>query len=245
MPELDEAALNCLLGFVGEPRGRLCCQAWSKHLYESLNLKNRIRFNKHIRTRGSIFFHHSAVRALGEEFEECVTYQFEFRAEGSYSLQWTRTFDGWTSDMERQLGTWTVVDNAVQCDSGAGPADVKEGSARYAPAGLRYELPIDDVLEGSTRADKHVPDWEFLARGLQVPQKLEEQDVETEVGSMEYVHTPSSAAASPTFHPQAGARYVEIDGEAYEVSGDIRELYDESEWERLMRCRVRFGLRGH
>jgi hypothetical protein len=228
---LDELAVQRILSFVNVPSGCLTCKTWNEQLHEQLRLAHRIRFHKLVRKAGSVGYHHSAVRAFGQDFEECVAYQFEFFADGSYTLQWNRSFGQWSASNQRQVGSWNVVGENLVCESVAGPK-VPDNEVRYAPGGLIFALPIESVCMGNTAADGNdVYSWEYGIRGEPVPEikktfwEVEEHDARAQV-----------------LPQDPNARYVEIDGDLHEVSGDIRERYPEADWQRLMQCRVRFGL---
>eukprot|EP00747_Dinoflagellata_sp_TGD_P166615 gnl/TRDRNA2_/TRDRNA2_189670_c0_seq1.p1 gnl/TRDRNA2_/TRDRNA2_189670_c0~~gnl/TRDRNA2_/TRDRNA2_189670_c0_seq1.p1 ORF type:complete len:267 (+),score=44.34 gnl/TRDRNA2_/TRDRNA2_189670_c0_seq1:46-801(+) len=239
---LDECALDRVVAFVSEPRARICCRSWGEHIYKSLQLEHRIKLQQLMSETGDILYHHSAVRDMGGDFQESVTYQFEFRSSRSYWMQWSRTFDGWTADNECQLGRWEVVGDQVRCCSTPGP-DVEEGCVRYARAGLIFNIPVEDVCLKSTRGDSLKPaTWERVARGLEEIEVREVAKTEVAVEQPSWSHEQRVPAVAP---PNASdARWVEIDGDLYEVSGDIRDLYPEADWQRLMRCRIRFGLNG-
>lgn len=236
MAALDEAALARVLAFSSEVGGRLCCRAWARHLHESLQLAHRLRVGRLLQEKGQVSYHHSAVRELGQEFEECVSYQFEFRRVRRYIMQWTRTFDGWTADNERQVGSWRIVGDRLCCESSQGPA-ADEGCVRYARPGLVFELPVEDVLRGHTVADDRTPAWEYAARGLPLPGHREPEPTPM-LADLQEPLVRTVAAVRPE------ARFVEVDGEMHEVCGDIREHWPEAEWSRLMRVRLRFGIHG-
>jgi len=231
MVQIDESALMRILAFMNEVRGRLCCKSWAKHLFTSLQLEHRIRFNKLVQEKGKIGYHHSAVRPYGQDFEECVTYQFEFFASKTYALGWNRSFGQWSAANERQVGCWEVVGNVLRCESTEGP-EVPDRCVKYAEAGRVFELPIDTICSGNSVADAKPFHWEFQVRGTPIP----ESSMETSAFDAR-VWTPPAARLQ-----NEETRFVEIDGELYEVSGDIRTNYPESDWQRLMRCRIRFGL---
>mmetsp|Transcript_51475 Transcript_51475/g.122417 ORF Transcript_51475/g.122417 Transcript_51475/m.122417 type:complete len:265 (-) Transcript_51475:59-853(-) len=256
---LDERSQLNILGYIFEPAARLCCRDWAAFLFESLQLQHRIDFAKALHALGdrgtdALMYHHSAVRALGHEFEECVSYQFYFYPKGSYDMQWNRTFDGWTSESEQQVGHWQVAGDKVRCSTEAGP-EVDASRVRYARAGLVFEIPVEDVLSYQTSADNAAPLWEYLARGLAPPavvgrsvqEKPLDQKMPRSVSPDDQPRVParteSSVAASMTaLRPDA--RFVDIDGDLHEVCLDIQEHWPEEEWERLMRIRVRFGIHG-
>uniref|UniRef100_A0A7S1B1U8 Uncharacterized protein n=1 Tax=Noctiluca scintillans TaxID=2966 RepID=A0A7S1B1U8_NOCSC len=238
MAQLDEATLARVLPFIQDVQCRLCCREWSNHIFVSLQLVNRMRFHKHVRENGVVSYYHGGVRSFGEDFEECVAYSFEFFESGTYHLQWTRGFGQWSAANERQIGVWWVQGSNVCCKSRDGP-EVADGCVRYAPAGRVFELDVDGVLSGNTVADGTALVWEFHIRGSPVPCFHDA----TNERSPDLDHHVRSIPAPLSL--RSDARFVEIDGDVLEVSGDIKANYPESDWQRLMRCRARFGLLGH
>jgi len=232
MVHLDDIALDRVLAFNIDPRARLCCQSWSKYVYDSLKLKYRIEFQKTIQETKVLAYHHCGVRSMGDDFEECVAYQFEFLANGSFSAQWNRSFGQWSAANERQVGRWTVVGDGLRCETIAGPGSA-DGCVQYAPAGRIFELPVASILSGTSSADDVTPLWEYQVRGTPAPSVVAKPEVST----------PANSEGAGRAAPRASdARFVEVDGQPHEVSADIQKNYPESEWPRLMRCRVRFGL---
>mmetsp|Transcript_60681 Transcript_60681/g.109339 ORF Transcript_60681/g.109339 Transcript_60681/m.109339 type:complete len:240 (-) Transcript_60681:67-786(-) len=233
-PALDDSALVRILAFTSELKARPCCQSWAKHLFDELQLDCRIRFNKLIRKQGTVTYHHSAVRRMGDDFEECVAYQFEFFAAGSYELIWNRSFGQWSAANERQAGRWHIEGDKLRCETIAGPED-EDGKVRYAAAGRISELPLETVLKGNTAEDDMTPIWEYQVRGQPIPETM----LPTCIPRQEF----SEQQDQPAVTSQADdALFVEVDGDWHEVSADIRDNYPEEQWERLMRCRVRFGI---
>lgn len=229
--ELDETAIARVLAFVNIPKARECCRDWSRYIYASLQLEHLISFHKLVNEKGRVIYHHSAVRAMGQDFEECVAYQFEFVDSKTYHLDWNRSFGQWSAANERQIGSWQVMGDRVRCTSSKGP-DTEDGCVRYAPAGRTFEIPVADVLSGHTMGDNdNAPTWEYQVRGAPVPENMQILNKT----DLDDPHAPVRVHGED-------ARFVEIDGDVHEVSGDIVANYPESEWERLMRCRVRFGL---
>jgi len=241
MTTFDDHTLSRLLVFVNEPRARLCCSAWAKHLYETLELEHRIRFHKLVRNRGHVLYHHSGVRKMGDDFEECVAYQFEIDANGHYDLAWNRSFGQWSAANERQVGRWRVRGSQLECTSTKGP-EVQDGCVRFGAAGRVFELPLDDIMVGQTDGSAQPLPWEFLVRGTPVPKALSLHRL-GEVASPVALASEQRAANGPTGgRPRADTRYIEVDGEMHEMSADILANYPESDWKRLMTCRIRFGL---
>jgi len=228
MTELNEAALERIVEFIREPQARLCCVSWAAHIWTSLQLEYRVQIRQLLHEQNPIMYHHCAVRSMGADFEECVAFQFEFHKD-HYHLQWSRSFDAWSADNERQVGNWEVVGSNVKCISKAGP-ETKEGFVRFAPSGRDFELPVKNILMQQTTADDVAAPWEYGARGLQIPEVLQVSLKEDPAGH------------SNTAQADRDARFVEVDGELYQVASDIQKIYPEDQWERLMTCRVRFGL---
>lgn len=165
---------------------------------------------------------------MGSDFEECVAYQFEFSASGTYDAQWNRSFGQWSAANERQVGRWEVVGDMLRCKTHAGPS-AADGVVQYAPAGRVFELPIASVLAGNSQSDDTPPPWEYGVRGAPVP--------------LVTMKSEKDNADGPVAPPRASdAHFVFVDGELHEVSADIVDNYAECEWQRLMSCRIRFGL---
>jgi hypothetical protein len=234
MIELDEAALEHILEFICVPQPRLCCKAWAAHIYKSLQLEYRIQIHKLLHEQNPILYHHCAVRSMGSDFEECVAFQFEFYPE-KYHLQWSRSFDAWSADNERQVGEWQVVGSNVRCISKAGP-QTTEGQVRFAQAGRNFEVPVKSLLMQQTTADDVAAPWEYGARGLPIPYVLQESAKDAKTVESTQANSQGQGRAD------ADARFVEVDGELHQVSADILKTYPEDQWERLMTCRVRFGI---
>lgn len=228
MVQLDDAALDRILLYNLNPKARLCCQTWNAKVLSSLQLEHRIAFRKAL-AQGALSYHHCGVRSMGCDFEECVAYQFNFSHDGTFKAQWNRSFGQWSAANERQSGRWSVIGDLLECVTTQGP-EVADGCVLYAPAGRVFRLPVATVLSGNTSADNATPAWEYQVRGTPAP--------ETEVK----FETAVQQDDNPIVQLHPNARFVEIDGELHEVSGDIVDNYPDSEWERLMRCRIRFGL---
>jgi len=249
VPDLDEELHAKVLEFVTEPRACISCQSWKKKLYPALQLDYLIQFNKRVNEEGQISFCYQAVRPLGEDFEESVGYYFKFAKDGTYSMQWTRTFDAWSSQSEQQFGQWRIYMEFVLCETLAPPQEVSDREVRYAPPGYKFQMPINDILcakdgyfqvaDGARAAP-----WELPAR----TGKMEEKSSVWTPGmwQREVAAPPPSPAPRTDFQApyRADARFVEIDGEMHEVSGDIVANWPEHDWARLMRCRLRWGIVG-
>eukprot|EP00930_Biecheleria_cincta_P068902 TRINITY_DN56729_c0_g1_i1.p1 TRINITY_DN56729_c0_g1~~TRINITY_DN56729_c0_g1_i1.p1 ORF type:complete len:243 (-),score=25.52 TRINITY_DN56729_c0_g1_i1:168-896(-) len=235
MALLDDTALARVLQFTRDPVGRLCCKAWASYLYESLHLQAKIALRKALHEQQQLFYMHSTVRDLGG-MEECVSFSFTFAADCTYSLQWFR--EGLTSDNEQQYGAWCIAGDKVRCETRSASEEPDERYLRVAPAGRVFELPVHAVLAGSTTADQTPEDWELPARGL---------PPDRSTNATPASHGTSASIMVPHVHDQLAAepvelaRFVEIDGEAHEVSRDIVANWPEADWPRIMRCRLRFG----
>mmetsp|Transcript_92105 Transcript_92105/g.159906 ORF Transcript_92105/g.159906 Transcript_92105/m.159906 type:complete len:250 (-) Transcript_92105:53-802(-) len=235
--ELDDVCLMRLLQYVNQPVARLCCRHWADYLFDSLRLEPLIRFQKAVSaaSEGCLSYHHSTVHDLGG-MEECVSFTFSFSADQHYTLHWFR--EGLTSDNEQQYGAWHVVGDEVECTTLTSLEEVDDRYLRFADAGRMFSVPVSDILQGTTKSDNKLLGWELTARGLarkpNFPGLSESVAVDSEVSLQEL----QSRAAQPV---RVNARYVEIDEEMHEVHQDIIENWAESDWVRLMRCRLRFG----
>mmetsp|Transcript_7253 Transcript_7253/g.15698 ORF Transcript_7253/g.15698 Transcript_7253/m.15698 type:complete len:253 (+) Transcript_7253:76-834(+) len=238
--ELDEVVLERVLAFTFEVSARACCRSWARYLFDSLQLEYCIKFHKLVRQQSKVSYHHCSVRAYGEDFQECVAYQFEFADTGTYHLQWNRSFGQWSAANERQLGRWQVVGNQLRCESGPGP-EVDELAVRYAPAGRVFELPVATACSGRFDGEDSPSPWEYQIRGTPAP-AMENSFITGSTGFVGEATQGDVRGQSIGDSHTAESRYLEIDGEVHEVSGDIMKNYPESDWPRLMRCRVRFGL---
>mmetsp|Transcript_2089 Transcript_2089/g.3533 ORF Transcript_2089/g.3533 Transcript_2089/m.3533 type:complete len:259 (-) Transcript_2089:36-812(-) len=247
MVQLDEAVLERLVGFIAEPRARACCHGWASALWETLKLEYLILVRRHIHRHGMLSYHHSAVRSLGDDFDESVAYQFAFKSDGTYEVSWNRSFGQWSAANERQVGLWRVVGDVFACESIKGP-EVPEGHVKYAPAGRSFEMPVVDALSGSAAKTGTAPDtWEYGVRGAPVPEVIPQSASCADMYEAQSHLSGPSSQLEPTMAGRIvsdNARYVEVDGELHEVAADIRDLYPEEDWQRLMTCRVRFGIMG-
>mmetsp|Transcript_76011 Transcript_76011/g.180871 ORF Transcript_76011/g.180871 Transcript_76011/m.180871 type:complete len:253 (+) Transcript_76011:81-839(+) len=250
MVQLDEAVLEKLVSFVAEPRARACCQSWAETLWDSLQLEYLILVRRHLAKHGMLSYHHSAVRSLGDDFDESVAYQFEFYPSGTYEVSWNRSFGQWSAANERQVGNWRVDGDTLACESIAGP-EVAEGYVRYAPAGRCFALPVLAVLEGrSTESGKGAPAWEYQVRGAPVPEACARSLSCLEFGDEAEATSDRALHSSENLNVHVGrisedAQFVEVDGDFHEVAADIRDTYPPEDWQRLMTCRVRFGIMGN
>eukprot|EP00931_Biecheleriopsis_adriatica_P075363 TRINITY_DN49244_c0_g1_i1.p1 TRINITY_DN49244_c0_g1~~TRINITY_DN49244_c0_g1_i1.p1 ORF type:complete len:261 (+),score=53.11 TRINITY_DN49244_c0_g1_i1:33-785(+) len=247
VPDLDEELHARILAYVTEPRASVSCQAWKKYLYEALKLEPRIRFMQRLAEEGRVTYCYNAVRPLGEDFEESVGYSFNFAADGTYRLMWTRTFDAWSSQCEQHFGRWHVFMDYVACETTEPLEEASEREVRYAPPGYRFAVAIEDILSADggffqAKDGARAKDWELPAR----LGKLDEEGSSVRTAGMwEPIQASSSEAAGGYRAPiRSDARFVEIDGEMHEVSGDIVANWPQEEWARLMRCRLRFGISG-
>ncbi|CAJ1401807.1 unnamed protein product [Effrenium voratum] len=236
LPPLDEVLHAKILGYVTEPKACVSCQSWKQYLYDALKLEPRIRYN--------------AVRPLGEDFEESVGYTFNFFSDGIYRLAWTRTYDAWSSQGEQHYGKWAVDMDHVCCETLEPKVQAEETEMRYAPTGFKFAVPLEEILNAKggyfqAKDGSRAAEWELPAR----TGKIDSGDsvwtagmwapLESEVSQVQAPQAPQVLSSM-----RADARYVDIDGEMHEVSGDIVANWPEDQWPRLMRCRLRFGIRG-
>lgn len=246
---MDDDIHAKILAYVTEHRASLSCLSWKKYLYDSLCLQHRIRFNQKL-ADGPVIYSYNAVRPLGEDFEESVNYNFEFSPGGTYTMQWARTFDAWSSQSEQHFGAWKFINDKILCETREPERKVSDREVRFAPAGYIFSIPIDDIMSAlghyfQDRIGAPPKSWELAAR-LGRP---EEDTPETVAKGWNEVNTesPPTATGANRAVNSAGnedARFVEIDGEMYEVSGDIVKNRPENEWAKLMQCRIRFGITG-
>jgi hypothetical protein len=242
MALLDDDLHLKILAYVSEPKACVTCGAWKEHLYGSLRLHQRISFNQRF-AKGPIVFSYNAVRPLAEDFEESVSFNFEFREDHTYKMQWTRTFDAWSSQCEQQVGRWSITGDKIQCETAEPGRPVRDREVRFAPAGYKYGVALDDILNTQGSFFQEVvgappKPWEITAR----TGKAEgEEQVTGKWQAPQVAATPDPEFRAPL---RTDARFIEIDGEMHEVSGDIVSSRPEEQWEQLMRCRLRFGING-
>ncbi|CAK0883427.1 unnamed protein product [Prorocentrum cordatum] len=239
---MDEELHLKVLSYVAEPKASLSCKSWREFLCRTLHLGLRSGFYRTLAAGGKVVFCYNAVRPLAEDFEESVSYNFVFEPGGFYRMQWTRTFDAWSSQSEQQHGRWQVILDSLLCETLEPKREVRENEVRFAPPGYRFRIPIDDVLQAAgtyytTPLGSPAAEWELPARTGK-----EDRDFCTVRSAWE---TPQVEDAPSVHVPfREGARFVEIDGEMHEVSGDIVSNWPEDEWPRLMKCRLRWGING-
>ncbi|CAE7636289.1 unnamed protein product, partial [Symbiodinium sp. KB8] len=243
LPPLDEELQGKILEYVTEPTACVSCKPWKHFLYDNLKLDSCIRFKQCLNDKDPLAYCYSAVRPLGEDFEESVGFNFQFFRDGSYRLAWTRTYDAWSSQGEQHYGKWRLKMGQVCCETLEPQEEASETQMRYAPAGYKFAVPVEDILsaEGGyfqARDGSRAADWELPAR----TGKLDDGQSIWTAGMWEPVEaTEREAHYRPV---RADARFVDIDGEIHEVSGDIVANWPEDQWPRLMRCRLRFGIQG-
>lgn len=248
MAPLDEDIHNRILAYVAEPKASVSCHAWKDHLYDSLYLSGRIRFMQKMHETVGLTFSYHAVRPLGEDFEESVVYNFNFSPNGTYEMQWTRTFDAWSSQSEQHFGRWTVSEDKILCETLEPDRTVGQNEVRFAPPGYAFRIEIDDILNAKgkffqERTGAPPKPWEIPAR----TGKLDANQGIWHEGMWQTteVQTDNNGYNATWRAPiRADARFVEIDGEMQEVSGDIVDNFPEQDWARLMKCRLRFGISG-
>lgn len=246
LPCLDEELQAKVLAFVTEPKASITCLTWKNKLYQTLHLELRARFNLQLHEKGKVGFYYGAVRPLGEDFEESASYNFAFLSNGTYKMQWTRTYDAWSSQTEQHFGAWHIFLDQVVCESLEPLEAVSDREVRYAPAGYKFQVPVNDIIKADgayfqAPLGAAAAAWELPVR---TGKHENEDDSATTIGKWESVEV--APAAAQAFHAplRADARFVEIDGDMHEVSGDIVANWPESDWARLMKCRLRFGIVG-
>lgn len=220
----------------------MTCLAWKKQLYSSLHLESHSRFHTRLHDSSKVVFNYNAVRPLGEDFEESVVYHFSFALDGTYAMQWTRTFDAWSMQCEQQIGFYTLVLDQVSCQT-LSPKEENDREVRYAPAGYNFQLPLSEILEA------HGTSFQALSGSPAAPWELpartgKHQDECTFSGSKWQAVQVAPVEETHHIPLRPDARFVEVDGEMHEVSGDIVANWPEQDWVRLMRCRLRFGISG-
>jgi len=249
MPDLDEELQNRILTFATEPKASAACHVWKDKLYKSLHLKNRIEWARRLSEKGQVVYDYSAVRPLAEDFEESVGYNFRFAADGTYRMQWTRVWDAWSSQSEQHFGHWRVDLDELRCETAEPNHAVNfDREVRFAQPGFKFRVPIEDILMtngtyytaplGSPAAT-----WEQAARtGKEGDDSIGSVRVQ---GMWEPVEATRAGEREAFVAPvREDARFVEIDGDMHEVSGDIVTNFPEERWAVLMRCRLRFGING-
>lgn len=248
LPDLDDELQARILTFSREARAAVCCKSWKDSLYTSLFLKQHGEFNRlvaHYEDRG-LPFYYSAVRPLSEEFEESVNYNFHFGPNGRYVLTWQRVFDAWSSQTEQHFGSWRIDLGEVLCETLEPPPTKRDldREIRYAPPGYKFSITLEEILNAgctyyTAPPGSPVASWELTVR---TGKAAEESPAHIQgMWRQEVAYRPQDVPAS-VVPPNENARFVEIDGELHEVSGDIVANWPEDAWPRLMRCRLRFGI---
>jgi hypothetical protein len=246
LPDLDEELQAKVLAFVTEPRASTACLTWKEQLYKSLHLECQAFFHARLHQAGKVIFYYNAVRPLGEDFEESVGYNFDFALDGTYTMQWTRTFDAWSSQSEQHFGRWRLDLDQVLCETLEPTTATSDREVRYAAPGWIFRVPINDILEAKGSffqppAGSPAAPWELTAR---TGKYEDEATSPTYKGMWQPVQAAEATSQVPHAQFRPDARFVEIDGEMHEVSGDIVANWPEQDWVRLMRCRLRFGING-
>jgi hypothetical protein len=239
LPDLDDELQAKILTYVTEPRASRCCKYWKDALYKTLHLKDHASFNRQLFEEGKVVFCYNAVRPLGVDFEESVGYNFMFAPDRTYRMQWTRTFDAWSSQSEQQFGKWNVLLDEIACETLEPLEQAGDREVRYAPAGYKFRIPVKDILVAEGRYYT-VPDGS-PAETWEMPARNGKYEAATSV-NCSWSRVEEVTAPPPPV--RLDARFVEVDGDMVEVSGDIVENWPEHDWERLMRCRLRFGIIG-
>jgi len=245
-PDLDEELQAKVLACVTEPRASLACVTWKALLYKSLHLQSRARFYTQIHDKGRVTFCYSAARPLGEEVEESVGYNFTFERDGTYNMQWTRTFGPWSTQCEQQFGAWSLILDCIHCETQNPREAISDRQVYCAPPGYTFRVPVEDILDANGACLMAPPgspaaSWELPAR---TGKHADESSTAKVAGMWESVEVAPAAEQAIHAPARLDARFVEIDGEMQEVSGDIVANWPEQDWPRLMRCRLRFGISG-
>lgn len=245
LPYLDEELQAKVLTFVAEPVASTTCVTWKEKLYESLYIGPRAQFNSCVRKTGGMAFSYNAMRPLAEDFEESVSYNFAFRSGGTYTMQWARTFDAWSSQSEQHVGVWRLYLDQVFCETTCPGELATDREVRYAPPGYKFEVPVHDILKADgtyfqAPLGSPAERWELPAR----TGKYEDGDTTRTRTGMWQAPDVVTTAEARQMQVNPDSRFVEIDGEMHAVSGDIVANWPEHEWARLMRCRLRFGING-
>eukprot|EP00928_Gymnodinium_smaydae_P065851 TRINITY_DN48943_c0_g1_i1.p1 TRINITY_DN48943_c0_g1~~TRINITY_DN48943_c0_g1_i1.p1 ORF type:complete len:251 (+),score=18.28 TRINITY_DN48943_c0_g1_i1:48-800(+) len=245
MIELNEATLARVLSFVSAPEGRLCCKAWNTYLVASLQLKLPIDFCRMVfASAHGLDYTYEASNADGTDFEESRTYSFCFFANRHYRLSWSRISAFWNLSGD-ESGTWTVKGESIFLTALDVRVDVRSAQCqRIAP----LHLPLRDVIRGRVVGGGAFTTWEEVLH--QVDQQFSTvaaTDIASQLDNPDVIYQePDGADAIPTrshaTNQVQDRHFVEVDGDLYEVSTDIVQNWPESEWERVMRTRVRFGI---
>jgi len=237
--------MGTILSYVRDPSARGSCKNWASHIHDALQLEHKIRVNQLMEAKSMLTFDHTVVRELGPDFVESATYQFEFHANGEYALQWSRTFGGgWAAENERQVGKWRVEKGMFLCESTEGPKIVAENILRYSWAGIKFQVPVDQVLAGRTSNDDAPLHWEraILSRGSDVTEPSAATPAKWEKGENRAPAADQPRNVPPPEEPDENSKFVEVDGALVEVSPDIMNNHPEADWARLMGFRMRFGI---
>mmetsp|Transcript_6883 Transcript_6883/g.19290 ORF Transcript_6883/g.19290 Transcript_6883/m.19290 type:complete len:255 (-) Transcript_6883:218-982(-) len=251
LPDLDEEVQAKVLACVSEPRASITCRAWKDTLYKTLHLECQYHFNHRLHSAGKLIFCYGAVRPLGEDFEESASYNFTFSPGGTYRMQWTRTYDAWSSQTEQHFGAWRLFLDEVLCETLEPPEAQSDREVRHAPPGYRFRVPTGDIV-GAGGVYYQAPigapaaPWELAARTGKQESGAGSVTVSGMWRAVDEAPAAAAPAAAASLHAplRPDARFVEIDGDMHEVSGDIVANWPENEWPRLMKCRLRFGIVG-
>jgi hypothetical protein len=241
--EPDEELQARLLAYITEPSASSCSRAWRDYLYDALHIRQESCFKKQIRESGKIDYVYSALRPISEDLEESVHYNFAFGDGGTYTMQWVRTFDAWSSQSEQHFGRWRVFLGQLMCETVDPLEEPRDAQVRFAPAGWKFSMPLEDILS-TGGAYKEAPvgappaPWESLAR-----LGKEQEGAQSNWTKGQWENTePTDPTPIARVAVREGSRFVEIDGDMHEVAGDIVANWPEHEWKRLMQVRLRFGI---
>ena len=149
-----------------EPTACVSCKPWKHFLYDNLKLDSCIRFKQCLNDKDPLAYCYSAVRPLGEDFEESVGFNFQFFRDGSYRLAWTRTYDAWSSQGEQHYGKWRLKMGQVCCETLEPQEEASETQMRYAPAGYKFAVPVEDILSAEGASSVKMVGSNVLSRIL-------------------------------------------------------------------------------
>lgn len=227
---LDDHCLETVLSYVRDAPARASCRKWASHIYDALMLERHIRVKKRLAAAGSVSFDYMDSRDLGPELVETISFHFDFRPKGEYTLQFSHQVQGDLADVcVDMIGSWHVDMGDIVCEAVA--CIPKYGNATSSPPKVQFKLPIELVLVG--RAD-HDEDWR-----LRWEQSIKSRALVLDL-SNESEMIPLDTKELVELNEDAV--FVEVGGRMVQVCEDIRENYPEASWAHLMSVRVRVGL---
>jgi hypothetical protein len=158
---------------------------------------------------------------MGGAFEESVMYSFNFQPDGTYTMQWSRTFGEWSSQSEQHFGAWRLVLDQVVCETVDPQWATGDSEVPYAPAGYKFQVPINDILEAKGMYVQALPG--SPAKPWEAPARYGKCKDEPNGATITGTGIEDAPVATGVYRSRAppDAKFVEIDGEMHEVSGDI------------------------